>query len=522
MSNHNTVYLVSADMPGCGSSTLANGIASELQTPPPRSIGKYLRDELAVGDEVSLSQQLSQISDPRAFDQQFYAGISDGSPFVIDGKLATTVGPAYLDSNKPFASVDLTSHPLISAKRITQRERKISNGELIFDTDNLEQMLENYKLVLGRISHDGAMRLEALGNLPPVRPPMHRHLIDTSRHSPPEVLGIALEKSDDFQLAAPDWEHEAIAAGIQDLTYARDALMAIDHAKLESQKHFAHNLEGIKYKSDLLELMVGNRALASLRDDLRELFIGCWSSLLLKHSPRFYQDDDGILSLDQQSTKWTPEYYKIAVAFPFLDTAIRDSVILDPFAGAGTLANLIATRHPKKIFTTDLSYVGGESIDQENTRFYDPRANQRLWESMFDRLPSWYRPDHSASESPVAADIHNLPFEDDSMDYIITDPPYGINCANGGGVDLLLESLPEMKRVTKNGIYLLMPTSWLDELSGKVDFEQLTGDVSHGRSSIPTCYILINSRKEDSNGQKTNFSRSTGSLSPRVPHPRLG
>lgn len=99
--DQNPIYLISADLPGCGSTTLTRGLAENISSeygiePHVIQIGNALREALGVTNEVELQERLKEINDPYAFDPQFYGDLPDDRPCIIDGKLATTVGPSTL------------------------------------------------------------------------------------------------------------------------------------------------------------------------------------------------------------------------------------------------------------------------------------------------------------------------------------------------------------------------------------------------------------------------------------------
>lgn len=138
---------------------------------------------------------------------------------------------------------------------------------------------------------------------------------------------------------------------------------------------------------------------------------------------------------------------------------------------------------------TDLSYEDGRELERLG-KFYAPKLNRKMWELLFDDLPSWYKPNRSIIKEPIASDVRILPFEDKTIDYIVTDPPYGKNCS--GGCDLLVDSINKMRRVTREGSILLIPTDWVDKLqTAGIEVKQLTLDVSRGLSSLATCYVYI-------------------------------
>lgn len=490
---NNEVFLISADLPGCGSSTLVSAITeqrSDQEEPHVIRIGDAIRQALGVRTEAELKECLKEINDPHAFDPQFYGNLPNDRLCVIDGKLATTVGPQHINPNeRDVTSIDLTSHPLTSAKRIAQRETGLSFPEIIFDPAEAGQLLARYALIQARADHDRGLRQKM--HTDNVYPVTHSHRIDTSRLSREEVVDIVVPQGDPFSEWVPDWEVEALTRTAADLESTRRLFDGKIHQA--DDIHFKYHLEGIKYKTDRLGLMLGERAIASVRDDLRKTIIDGWSSLMMKNAPRFFIDQSGSVSIDNDSFGWTPEYYKVAEAWPIFSDMLQNKSVLDPFAGAGTLTNLLAARNlPSKIYTSDIAYEGGQPLEGTD-KLYAPNLNRKMWEALFDDLPSWYKPDHSTVEAPRTSDVRELPFEDKSVDYIVTDPPYGKNCP--GGLDLLHSALREMKRVTKEGSILLIPEEWVEPLQREGHaITQLTRDVSRGTSSLPTCYIYVDSK----------------------------
>jgi len=241
--------------------------------------------------------------------------------------------------------------------------------------------------------------------------------------------------------------------------------------------------------------MLDPRGIETVRADLRKTIIDAWSSIMMKNTPRFFRNPEGKVLIDDKSQTWTPEFYKIAEAWPIMTRMLKDKVILDPFAGAGTLANLLASRGiPSKIYVSDIAYEGGVPLDDEKS-VYATDLNRQMYEVLFDDLPSWYKPNHSAIQEPITADVRNIPLFDKSVDYVVTDPPYDKN-HKGGGVELLMSALGEMTRVAKRGCILLVPEHWLPILEKEgYNIRQMTKDVSNGISGFPTCYIFIDSNK---------------------------
>lgn len=490
---NNEVFLISADLPGCGSSTLVSEIVErhgDEVDPHVIRIGDAIRKSLGVTTEAELRARLEEIGDPQAFDPQFYGDLPDDRLCIIDGKLATTVGPQYINpETRTVTAVNLTSHPLTSAKRITQRETGLSFPEIILDSDHTAQLLERFSFIKARASHDHELRKEMYTDT--TYPVSHTHSVDTSKLSREEVVDLVIPQGVSFSDEVPDWEIEALVKTATDLNSTHQLFDG--NINPADDAHFKYHLEGVKYRTDRLGLVLGAKAIELVRDDLRKTIVDGWSSLMMKNAPRFFTDQEGEVSLDKDSFNWTPEYYKIAEAWPVFSEVLKGKSILDPFAGAGTLTNLLAARNiPSRIYNSDISYEGGRPLEGSG-KLYLPELNRKMWEVLFDDLPSWYKPDHSVIEPSRTSDVRQLSFHDKSVDYIVTDPPYGKNCP--GGLDLLHSALPEMKRVTKEGIFLLVPEDWVGVLrENGHDIAQLTRDVSRGTSKLPTCYVYISSR----------------------------
>jgi len=116
---------------------------------------------------------------------------------------------------------------------------------------------------------------------------------------------------------------------------------------------------------------------------------------------------------------------------------------------------------------------------------------------LFDDLPSWYKPDLNVADGYVTSDARALPFADDSVDYIFTDPPYGKNL-NHAGIGTFYGSISEMNRVSRIGSMVLIPVSWLSELDeAGIVYTQLTKDVSKGTSNFPVCYVMLESSQNN-------------------------
>lgn len=488
------VYLLSADMPGCGMSTLAKGLTRHLGEDTLHvNVSEAVRRTVGGTTEAILGARAAQIPDPLSFDAPYYEDLPKEQICIVEGKLATTVGPRVI-AERALVLVDLTSHPFISAKRVTEREIGGRFSWLsVFGRGGEEasdRLLENYALVNERRDRDFEMRAKLVRSSPSVIGRIAgRHTFNTTAFSPDEVVMRLLETGNP-KTEVFDWELEAVEDTLDDMTIVgrkfRDRLNDSD------RRQHDHSREAVEYEVKRLALHKTPEAIAKIRLGLRDAIVDSWASLVMKGSPRFYQDGDGAISLDTTSLRWTPEFYKIANAWPILSGMLKGKEILDPFAGAGTLTNMLAGRNiPKKIYVSDIAYHEGSPLDDDG-HLYMPEMNRMMWVSFFDRLPSWYRPNSTPIEEPKTADARLLPFEDKSIDYIVTDPPYDKN-HSGGGIHLLQQVLPEFARVTKEGSIMLLPLAWVDELKKKLPYKVkvMTTDLSGGLSNFPTCYVHI-------------------------------
>ena len=491
----NPVFLVSADLPGCGSTTLVKGlaerIASEYATEPHViQIGNALREALGVTNEVELQQRLEEIGDPQSFDPQFYGDLPNDRPCIIDGKLATEVGPQYIDpESRPIIKINLTSQPLVSAKRVLQREGS-QFSDIFRAQDDGAALLAQLAMIRRRASHDSDMRDTVRTD--EVTDNTFEYRIDTSKVSITEIIEYFTGTAN-FNAEVPEWEFQALRETLATLAQLHIMLDGTVHPN--DVTHFEHQFGSIRYNMDRLSVMTHPAGIAEVRADLKKSITDCWFGLMMKEAPRFFADKEGTPIIDTDSKSWTPEFYKIAEGWPILSSLLKDQKILDPFAGAGTLINLLVARNiPESALLSDIAFNGGKPVDKEG-HTYLPVLNNQISQLLFDNLPSWYKPDFSPIQGYVTANANQLPIRDDSFDYVVADPPYGRNCATGG-IGLLLGSINEFNRVATKGSILMVPVEWVKEISaaGHV-VTQLTKDVSRGHSKLPVCYILVEDKK---------------------------
>jgi cytidylate kinase len=497
----NPVFLISADLPGCGSTTLTRGIAENITAiygvePHVIQIGNALRETLGVTNEAELQARLKEINDPHAFDPQFYGDLPQDRPCIIDGKLATTVGPQYIDLNdRPVISIDLTSQPLVSAKRVLQREGQ-QFSDIFRVQDGGAALLGRLAMIERRSAHDMQMRgiVETEdGEDSNIDDGVMKYRIDTSNVSTTEVIEYFTGTAN-FAEHVPEWEFQALRETLATLAHLHIMLDGKVHPI--DVTHFEHQFESIRYNMDRLGVMTHPIGIQEVRANLKKAITDCWFGLMMKEAPRFFSNADGETSIDSDSPKWTPEFYKIAEGWPILSTMLKDKEILDPFAGAGTLMNLLVARNvPKSAVLSDIAFIGGVPLDAEG-HTYLPGLNTQISQLLFDNLPSWYKPDFTPIKGHVTASANKLPIKDNAVDYIVADPPYGKNCASGG-IGLLIGSIREFNRVAREGSILMVPIEWMKEIEAAgYSVIQLTKDVSRGHSKLPVCYILIESDKE--------------------------
>jgi len=496
----NTVFLVSGELPGTGSTSVAKQIASVLTKhgvePFTLYMGDEVRKDLQVKNEAQMATALQDVPDPLVYDAPFYEGIPSEGPAVIEGKLATKIGSRFLDNSRPIVRVKLTAGELFSTKRVMAREGKGIEALFLAGEEGGDSgFLEHLEWIHERRRHDSKMAKGIDRVKPGPGQSIETHKVDTSDYLAHEVVAKILT-GETFDSFVPDWEITCLRAVNGKLSQI-NALLEGDTHPID-RIHVSHQLESIRYHIDRLTVMIHPVGIQKVRDELQKSIIDCWFGLMMKRVPRFFtteQADTGKrkLILDKESHNWTPEYYKVAEAWPILSALLKNKTVLDPFAGAGSFLNLLVARGIVKSATySDLAYKGGKPINGSR-ELYVPKLNMEAAQLLFDDLPSWYKPDFkNVVQEPVTADARNLPFKDAEFDYVCTDPPYGKNC-DAGGLGIMLGTINECLRVAKKGAIMMVPLKWMDDLRshGGFDMETLTGDVSRGTSGFPVCYVRL-------------------------------
>jgi cytidylate kinase len=485
------VFLVSSEAPGCGASTLCGQIEVQMQRrgfdTVLISVGQLVREMLEARNEFELQERLDQVADPKDFDPEIYGNLPTDACVIVDGKLATTAGPQFI-SDRPIVAIDLTAPALVSAGRIVARE-----GGHISDPGYPERLLDNYLAVARRSEHDVGMR-DVISSEQIRHTPQVSITLPTESYAPQELIGRVFNGVNHESVEAEAWEIEALKTAylrLHELSYRSRSEM-----RPEDRIHFEHHMEAISYGIDRLGITMNQKGVAAIRTDLKSAITDCWYGLMMKKIPRFKTvDKDGVeaLELDTTSPAWSPEFYKIAEGWPTIKGYLKGKTALDPYAGSGEMMNLLVARGVVSgaIFS-DILY----SPDERGV-CYEPRLNTEAGRLLFDGLPSWYKPDLSPILGYIAADSRRLPLRDNSVEYVFGDPPYGKNHM-GPGIGTMLGSIDELCRVASEGVIMLVPVSWLEDIrAAGITAEQLTKDLSRGQSNYPVCYIHINSKEGD-------------------------
>lgn len=486
------VYLISGELPGCGSTTVAEKIGSYLlrQTgldPEVIFVGQRVRQLIGAQTEAQMAESLQNIPDPTSFDAQIYADLPMDRPVVIEGKLATQIGPQYI-TGRPIKSVTLTVHPFQSAVRVMQREG--IPYEDMFGAHAEEDFMRYYKQTRDRTDHITELQQNSAWLSPSDDTLTEAVSVNTTGYSSDEVVGLILGCDGISPELGNGADLDGINAFAAKLMTFAIRLNGYNQNPLDKE-HFDYNFKNLRYQMQRLHVNLGAGATHLLQENIKGTIIDSTFSLFMRSVPRFYRRGEDEIVVDSTSVKWTPEFYKIAMAMPTLKTLIAGKTVLDPFGGAGSLMFYLAAREvPKAVFCSDICYRGGLSLDDDDTT-YEPDLNQQSITTLFASLPSWCRPRFDRMKGFVTADAMRLPLRDRAVDIIVGDPPYGVNCTQGSAHTLTL-ALPELLRVSREGVLTMIPLSWVPTLErSPYTVKKLTNDLSLGSSNLPTCYVHI-------------------------------
>lgn len=230
-------------------------------------------------------------------------------------------------------------------------------------------------------------------------------------------------------------------------------------------------------------------------DDLPARCLLAWQT---KKLARHLISDDSQVVPDTVSARWSPGYYRIDSGLAKLRDEMKGASILDPFSGSGSIMHsLLALDIPSQVFLNDLSYRGGTSIwrdDRGIGYYYYPEENLSEYRSLFNEYQDHVPPvgfDRIAGYG--SEDVgRGLSHQTNSFDLVFTDPPYGKNLSSSG-INGLLEYLPEMLRVARECVILMIPEAWLTFLANlpKYNVEDLSDCSGHQHSSFSTKLVRI-------------------------------
>lgn len=492
---HNGVVLLSGLTPGAGSSSLGRDLARQLGAEYV-GVGDMLRSRLGAVTERELQHRLSSMPDPAVFDRKLYNGLPPDKRVVVDGKLATVRGSAYLGERETVNVYPYTD-PVTAARRILRRDG-YSLADFRGDPDLLVATVNN---VRQRRRHDaerlGAEAVSFSTQDPLIKEISTGTLVNTGRASSTELAS---------QLTDGEPLGKDVEAGLIFDFYSRlRRAVAPERGPglgLDSREsdHIEANLGRIDYMlRERFPVYREGPALDVVRRTIRKALVNTVYPAY-RLLPKFFVDGDGELQADKQSHKWAPEYYKIARSWEVLKSEVSGKDIIDPFGGPGMLLTYLAARDvPKSVVLADIAYPGGMKLEDSlegKAVNYQPWLNIHLFQSMLDGLPAYYRePYLSNIKGVVTADARALPFRPNSFDLVVGDPPFGINL-NDGGQDLFFEMLPGLLDIGREGGLFMIPDAWQDGVARYSEnkgyqAEQLTEDLSLGQSRIPTSIVRI-------------------------------
>jgi hypothetical protein len=215
---------------------------------------------------------------------------------------------------------------------------------------------------------------------------------------------------------------------------------------------FEHALFTIKQRAVTLPLLEQAHIVDVVRRDISHHVIDAWMAACHNKIPRFYRNDAGDVFADTSSQAWSVSYFAIAKADPALRAILKDSSILDPYSGTGlSTYTMLAKGIARTAILSDIAYENGQPITQE--KYYDPYLNAQMLEALYRGLPRQYMPELIKRTNVHSNDARSLPYSENSIDYVVTEPPYGVSCPQGDD-DTFFESLPELIRVT------IIPLAW--------------------------------------------------------------
>jgi 16S rRNA G966 N2-methylase RsmD len=231
-------------------------------------------------------------------------------------------------------------------------------------------------------------------------------------------------------------------------------------------------------------------------DRLTERCLLAWQT---KKLPRYLISDKGEIIIDNLSGPlWSPAFYRIEASLQHLETKLKGKTVLDPFAGSGSMIHtLMSLNIPTKVFLNDICYQGGKPIhtDRNKCYFYYPELNLEEYKKIFHKHRSYIKepPLFNQEIRYSCFDTSGtIPYKTGQFDWIFTDPPYGRSMGKDMH-NLLINCLPEMTRVTRNGVLAIIPEHWIPIINNtkKYHVDNLTGTLAHAKTVFKTALTHI-------------------------------
>ena len=217
-----------------------------------------------------------------------------------------------------------------------------------------------------------------------------------------------------------------------------------------------------------------------------------------KKIPRYFKKNNGDECNDEVSARWSPGYHRIDTGLKYVENILEGSKLLDPFAGSGSMMfSLVALNIPESVFLNDLCYEGGLAIVKNNNPseecYYNPKKKLEEYKKLFKEYQKFIpRPKFNSAIGFTCEDAKHLSHDTNSFDFIFTDPPYNKNLSSNG-IKELINCLPELLRVSKDGVLLMIPENWLTTLEnlGSYKVTNLSGALTHKDTTFRTVLAQI-------------------------------